>query len=95
MSRRSDGPVPLSQQLAELFTPKPADFGEEDQAENAPETVARVCDYEYGDDEQFDIGKGRLRRDPMEDDPRYAGRPVSRKTLEAQGEFKKKKKHLG
>ena len=87
MSRRSKGPLPLSEQLAELFTPKPADFGEEE-AEIAPETTARVCDYEYGEKESLDTVKGSLRRDPMEDDPRYAGKAVSRRSLEAQGEFK-------
>lgn len=87
MTRRSNGPLSLSQQLADLLTPKPADFGEEAEAENAPETAARVCDYEYGEEEHFDVGKGYLKRDLTEDDPRYAGKPVSRKTLAALGEY--------
>ena len=86
-SKRKVKPT-LSEQLAELSTPKPVSF-HPDEDELADVTAARVCDFRNEDDEHFVVVKkstGRKYFDEFEDDPRYAGKSVARKELVGSGE---------
>ena len=79
----------LSEQILALSTPKPASF-HPDQDFFEDDTAARLCDFSY---EQDDTGSSpsapRARKKArrgggidLEEDPKYAGRVVSRKELE-------------
>ena len=72
----------LSEQLAELSTPRPVSY-HPDHEELAEETAARTCSFTY-EEEEDDDHRTRVfvSRDPIEDDPRYAGKRISRREME-------------
>ena len=90
--KRKSGVGALAEQLRELSTPLPPSF-HPDEEDLACETAARVCD-DIEEEEGEGLGRGglageaqrasRLRRVDLEfqDDPRYAGRAVTRRELE-------------
>ena len=79
----------LSEQILALSTPKPASF-HPDQDFFEDETAAKLCDFSYEHQDSGDSplpattrGKTRKRRAlEIEEDPKYAGRVVSRRDLE-------------
>ena len=83
-NRKRKARLTLSEQLAELSTPKPVSF-HPDEDELADLTRAKVCDFPTESDEHFVVekkkSKSRKYFDEFEDDPRYAGKAVARKEL--------------
>ena len=74
----------LSEQILSLTDPTPTERGEIDWFEE-DETKAKVCDHvEEESIEQFSHlpPKKSLRGSMFDDDPRYAGKSVSRRTLD-------------
>ena len=90
MSDRSRSKKSLSEQILALSTPKPASFHpDQDFLEDA--TAAKLCDFSYEQESeanlssQLNSGRHRSRRSgggALEEDPKYAGRVVSRKELQ-------------
>lgn len=79
----------LAEQIAELSNPKPASF-HPDLEFLEDHTAAKVCDFTYEADGD-DLTRSEMRSKPsrmgMEfDEPKYAGKVVTRKELEAEVE---------
>ena len=76
----------LAEQILALSDPQPASFHPDEEL-LADETAAKVCDFSYeregGEEARVGVGVRRKKRlGPVEEDPRYAGKVVSRKDLE-------------
>lgn len=74
----------LSEQIALLSDPRPRCF-DPDEAERDHLGYAKLCDFECDSDDEPRTQQRSVLRDNVvqwDDDPRYAGRPVSRKELE-------------
>ena len=85
-----EGKKTLSEQILALSTPKPVSF-HPDQDFLEDDTAAKLCDFSYEQQEEEERSlpqtRAKIRRrhgiEPDED-PKYAGRVVSRRELEGQ-----------
>lgn len=82
----------LAEQISSLSDPKPTTSFHPDQEFLGDDTAAKVCDFTYEDDPSVSptprvrssrAGARIKRHLELEEDPKYAGRVVSRKELEA------------
>ena len=78
----------LAEQIASLSTPKPVSY-HPDHEFLEDDTAVKVCDFSYdleeeGRELERRIKGARRRFGDLEEDPKYAGRVVSRKELERQ-----------
>lgn len=94
VSGRTRSKTSLAERISALSNPKPVSF-HPDQEFLEDETAAKLCDFTYEEDPS-DIGSQtrkigtRIREavTNLEEDPKYAGKVVSRKDLEAGSEGK-------
>ena len=74
----------LTEQIAELSTPRPASF-HPDEEELSDLTAAKLSEFTYEEergDDKFTPARGHIKfRSELEDDPKYAGKRVSRRDL--------------
>lgn len=82
----------MAEQIASLSNPKPTSSFHPDQEFLGDDTAAKVCDFTYEEapggspsrETRSSIAGARLKRHlVLEEDPKYAGRVVSRRELEA------------